>query len=134
MIGGILIAYMSHLHIRGRVISLASLGLPIFIAFFSLVTFIPTALGLMIATGLCFILVLNNSNALMQTSMPDAMRGRGMSIFTMVFFGSVPIGALIAGQMAEIIGEPTTVLILAFCLAVSALAIWFRFPGLRVEK
>jgi hypothetical protein len=79
-------------------------------------------------------LVLNNANALMQTTLPDEMRGRGMSIFTLTFFGCVPIGSMLAGQLAEMVGEPLTVLILAIGLAACALIVWIRIPGLRAQK
>jgi MFS family permease len=70
----------------------------------------------------------------MQSTLPDNMRGRGMSIYTLIFFGSVPIGSLLAGQLAEILGESTTVFILGLCLAVCVLFVWFRLPGLRRSK
>jgi MFS family permease len=134
MAGGLMIAWMSRYHIRGKVLSIASLILPICIAIFSFVVWQPAAMVFLAGTGLCFMLVLNNANALMQTTLPDEMRGRGMSIFTLIFFGTVPIGSLIAGQMAETFSEPVTVLILAVCLAVSSMFIWIRIPGLRAEK
>jgi MFS family permease len=134
MAGGLMIAWMSRYHIRGKVLSIASLILPICIAIFSFVVWQPASMLFLAGTGLCFMLVLNNANALMQTTLPDEMRGRGMSIFTLIFFGTVPIGSLIAGQMAETLSEPVTVLILAVCLAVSSMFIWIRIPGLRAEK
>jgi MFS family permease len=134
MIGGLLIAWTSRFQIRGKLLSLASLGLPICIAIFSFIVFQPISLLLMAATGLCFMLVLNNANALMQTTLPDNMRGRGMGIYTLIFFGSVPIGSLLAGQIAEIVGESTTVLVLAICLAICVLFVWFRLPALKNSK
>jgi MFS family permease len=134
MIGGLSIAWMSRFHIRGKVLSIASLCLPICIAIFSFIEFQPVALVLMAATGVCFMLVLNNSNALMQTTLPDNLRGRGMGIFTLIFFGCVPIGSLLAGQLAEILGESKTVFVLAICLAICVLFVWFRLPGLRNSK
>jgi MFS family permease len=134
MIGGVLIAWMSRFHVRGKVLSIASLIMPVFVAIFSFIVWQPAALLLLAATGLCFMLVLNNANALMQTTLPDQMRGRGMSIFTLIFFGSVPIGSLMAGQLAETLGESVTVLIFSVCLAVCALIIWLRLPDLRAQK
>jgi MFS family permease len=134
MIGGLLIAWMSRFQIRGKLLSIASLILPICIAIFSIIALLPLSILFMAATGLCFMLVLNNANALMQTTLPDNMRGRGMSIFTLIFFGSVPIGSLLAGQLAEMLGESTAVLVLAFCLAICVLFVWFRLPGLRSSK
>jgi MFS family permease len=134
MSGGLLIAWMSRYQFRGKALSIASLILPIFIGIFAFFTWQPAAMLLLVATGLCFMLVLNNANALMQTTLPDEMRGRGMSIFTLTFFGCVPIGSMLAGQLAEMVGEPLTVLILAIGLAACALIVWIRIPGLRAQK
>jgi hypothetical protein len=40
---------------------------------------------------------------------PDALRGRVMAIYSMMFMGMAPFGALFAGMMAERIGAPATV-------------------------
>jgi MFS family permease len=48
------------------------------------------------------------TNTVLQTIVEDRMRARVMSIYMACFFGMVPIGALIAGALAEKIGPPTT--------------------------
>jgi fucose permease len=54
-----------------------------------------------------------------------------MSVFILVFFGSFPIGSLLAGQMAEFLGEPLTIFINSLVLLVYVAIIWVRFPDLR---
>ena len=46
------------------------------------------------------------ANTLVQTTVPDQLRGRVMSVYMMVFQGFFPIGALIAGTVAEKFGVP----------------------------
>jgi transmembrane secretion effector len=41
------------------------------------------------------------TNTLIQMSIPDELRGRIMSVFTLVLMGFFPIGSLIAGTVAE---------------------------------
>jgi len=50
-----------------------------------------------------------SSNTLIQSLIPDAMRGRVMSLYAMMFMGMAPIGALLAGALAASIGAPRTV-------------------------
>jgi hypothetical protein len=50
---------------------------------------------------------------LIQSHIPDAIRGRVMSVYTLVIFGTFPLGSLIAGAIAEGIGAPGAILISA---------------------
>ena len=51
--------------------------------------------------GFALILIFNLANASVQTLTPDDLRGRVMSIYSLVFFGVMPIGSLIVGWMAS---------------------------------
>ncbi|MFH1474565.1 MAG: MFS transporter, partial [Chloroflexota bacterium] len=42
-----------------------------------------------------------NGNTLIQATVPDELRGRVISVYTTVFAGSTPIGALFAGFIAS---------------------------------
>jgi MFS family permease len=76
-------------------------------------------------------MVTNNSQAIVQSLVPDNLRGRVMGVYTLVFFGSMPIGALLAGTAAGKIGEPLTVMIGAALLLVTAIAAWIFLPDIR---
>ena len=74
---------------------------------------------------------LASSNTILQTIVEERLRGRVMSFYTMAFFGTVPIGSLIGGVLADRIGSPMTVLASGVvCLAGGA---WFayRLPAIR---
>jgi len=131
MVGGICIAYLSRFHIRGKTMTVGSMVLPIIMAVFALITDIPLSLVLLCLIGFCFMLVINNINSLTQTSVPDELRGRVISIYIMVFFGSQPIGSLIAGQLAEATSETLTTLIFSGCLLASAVLVFLRLPKLK---
>ncbi len=66
------------------------------------------------------------ANASIQMAAPAALRGRVMSVYTTVFAGSTPVGALATGAVASLIGAPGT-LILAGSLGVAAAL----YAGLR---
>jgi predicted MFS family arabinose efflux permease len=131
MAAGILIAWLSRFHLRGKSLSAGSFLLPVVMVLFALVTDIPSSLVFLCLTGFFFMLVINNANAMIQTSLPDQLRGRVMSIYVLVFFGSQPIGSLVAGQLAESTSEPISVLVFAACLFLCSLYIRLRLPNLR---
>ena len=64
------------------------------------------AFPLVAGIGLSSMLMVNTINVTIQNSVPDALRGRVMSLYVMVFAGSAPIGGLLAGALAEAFGAP----------------------------
>jgi predicted MFS family arabinose efflux permease len=46
-------------------------------------------------------------NSLIQTVVPDGIRGRVLSMHTMAFLGFTPLGSLLVGALAERWGPPT---------------------------
>ena len=46
------------------------------------------------------------SNTLIQAMVPNVLRGRVMAVYSMMFMGMAPFGALFAGWLAERIGAP----------------------------
>jgi MFS family permease len=67
------------------------------------------ALGAMFVAGAGAIWMAANGNTLIQSSVPDELRGRVMSVFTTVFAGSTPIGGLIAGSLASALGAAAAI-------------------------
>ena len=47
-----------------------------------------------------------SSNTLIQAMTPDRLRGRIMSVYSMMFMGLAPFGALSAGAVAHHLGAP----------------------------
>ncbi len=78
--------------------------------------------------------IFNMANALIQTHVEDKLRGRVMGIYSLTFFGLMPIGALLIGLLAELTSEPLTILINSSLLLVVALASVRLFPFLRKEE
>ena len=78
-----------------------------------------------------FVLCFATSNTLMQLHVPDALRGRVMSIYTLMFIGTIPFGSLFAGWLAKYIGAPSTIVICAVISLLTTLVVAFRPGGLR---
>ena len=67
-------------------------------------TSVPLSLVLMGIAGWGLIAMASTTNMIIQLSVPDVLRGRVMSVYTTVFAGTTPIGALFAGGLAATAG------------------------------
>ena len=59
------------------------------------------AIIMLLATGICYTLYTSNTNALVQLTAPGALQGRIAGLYSYIFAGSSPFGALLAGGLAE---------------------------------
>jgi MFS-type transporter involved in bile tolerance (Atg22 family) len=64
------------------------------------------AAALLFVVGAAQILFLASSNTTLQVTVPDELRGRVMSLYTLVFAGVSPVGAFLIGGTAELFGAP----------------------------
>jgi MFS family permease len=70
----------------------------------SFVHVFAVAICVLVAVGLAVMSFAGSSNVLIQTLSPDEMRGRAISVFTMVILGLVPLGSLLLGTLATFVG------------------------------
>ena len=115
----------------GRIIMWASAVFGVGLAVFSQLTSLWLAFVVLAIAGCGFMIHLAATNTVLQTIVEERLRGRVMSFYTMAFFGTVPIGSLIGGVMADRFGAMPTVLMTGIvCLAGSA---WFAYklPAIR---
>jgi MFS family permease len=90
---------------------------------FGLSRSLPVSMFLMLIVGFGMMQGMAASNTVIQTLVPEDMRGRVMSYYTMAFVGMAPFGSLFAGGLAHRLGATKAVIISgAFCLAGAA---WF---------
>jgi len=68
-----------------------------------------------------------------QANTPDELRGRVMSIYVLVFFGTAPLGALLTGGLGELLGTPLTVAFCALAALATSVLVWLKVPRLRAE-
>lgn len=61
------------------------------------------ALGVLVVMGLATLSFLGSSNILMQTLAPDDLRGRVISVYSMIVLGLVPAGSLLLGAIASLL-------------------------------
>jgi MFS family permease len=117
----------------GSWIAYACAGFGASIILFSLSrTFWLSAL-LLVPTGFSMMVQMAASNTLVQMMVPDALRGRVMAVYSMMFMGMAPLGALLAGLLADRLGAPETVALGGAVCILGAIVFRLYLPGLRGE-
>jgi MFS family permease len=77
------------------------------------------ALAAMAMMGVAYLLIATALNTSIQARVDEVHRGRTMSIYLMGLLAGVPIGALIQGYLADLIGLRATVVVSAIALIVA---------------
>lgn len=128
------IASRSRAGAKGRLLTTGTLAFPAALVLFAAARWLPVSMLLLAGVGAAVILVVNLCNALIQTLSPDAMRGRVMSVYTLVFFGLTPLGSLWMGATAGRVGEPVTLVLAAGIALAAALAVLVFAPRIRALR
>jgi len=131
LIGALMIAALGRKNIKGKLWTIGSFALPGIMLIFSSVHWLPFSMAALVGCGWGFMTLANTTNAMVQTYVNDELRGRVMGIYTLVFFGAMPLGSLLAGIMASWIGEPMTIALNALVLLAFAMLIWLFKPNMR---
>jgi MFS family permease len=116
---------------RWIVITCAGLGVSLFC--FSYSTSFWLSAMLLLPAGYTMMLQMACSNTLIQSMVPDQLRGRVMALYSMMFMGMAPFGAFFGGALAHRFGAPITVAVGGIACIFGA--IWFgrALPELRIE-
>jgi len=89
------------------------------------------SVGVLVVIGCAVLSFAGNSNVMLQSFSPDDMRGRAISVFSMIILGLVPAGSLVLGSLATLIGLEGSLIAGGALALVAALGIWFTNPELR---
>ncbi|SDP66527.1 Predicted arabinose efflux permease, MFS family [Filomicrobium insigne] len=85
---------------------LGTVGLSFVMTLIALAPNSYVAAGAAIVAGVSWIAVMSTLNVSAQTALPNWARARGLSIFLMVFYGSMTVGSLLWGHLASQVGIP----------------------------
>ena len=128
--GGVQLAARSH-HRRGRLVVVATVCFFMALVLFCLSRDPIVSALLMALVGAAMVSSVATVNSLIQTKVPDHIRGRVLSMHTMAFLGFTPLGSLLVGALAETWGPPLALAISSgFALALTIL-IALAVPAIR---
>jgi MFS family permease len=101
IVGALLVGIIGATNHLGRVLLAVQIGLGLLIAAFALSTSLLLSLVLLFFGGIMFMALFSISFSLVQMTVPDALRGRVVSIYMVALRGGGPLGALFAGALAD---------------------------------
>lgn len=119
---------------RGRLMLGYCLAAPVLLALFAAAG--PFTLGMAALAAGAFVMTQTQScaNSMIQHAVPDGLRGRVMSLYTLAVLASFPVGALFAGYLADAWGAPVTAFADALVILAVIVAIRVTHPALRETR
>jgi len=95
---------------------------------------LPLTLAFGFLAGFGLILYVASTNTMLQLTTEDRFRGRIMSLYTLFFVGTAPIGAILAGSIAQRLGAPVATSFCALILLGGALWVAYRIRVITARE
>jgi MFS family permease len=131
VIGALVIASFSEKSRRGQLLTAGNLTFPVMLLIMAVSrSFILTCLALLFV-GFSFVCQNALANTLLQLVTPDEVRGRVMSLFTLVLNGMMRLGGLQAGFMADWLGAPVCIGLGAGISLLYGTFVALKYPAVR---
>jgi MFS family permease len=129
--GALIVASLGSFRHRGILLTFGNLFFPSMVLLFSMSTSLPLSMVILAGVGLGFIIQNATANTLIQDTVPDALRGRVMSLYMLVFQGFFPLGALTAGLIAQTFAIPLGAAFGGAVALAYGLFLFWRNPSIR---
>ncbi len=133
VIGALTLAMRTGVRGLGRLAAIAAAGFGGTLIIFALSKNFWFSLVALVPVGFSLMLQMACANTLIQSMVPDRLRGRVMSLYSMMFMGMAPLGALLGGALAGWIGAPWTVAGGGVICLIGAGLFVLKIPALRTE-
>jgi MFS family permease len=133
LLGALTLASRTGVRGLGRWVAFSCAGFGFFLVLFSWSRHFWLSVALLLPVGFSMMLEMSSSNTLIQAMVPDHLRGRVMAVYSMMFMGMAPFGALLGGALADRLGAPLTVSIGAVACIAGAALFGFHLPKIRIE-
>ena len=131
LIAALTVASLSHSRYKVWQLAAGSLLFPLALIGFALSRSFPVSLAFLVLVGFAFISQNATSNALVQSIVPDELRGRVMSVYSLLFFGTMPFGSLLAGGIAQAFSPTLAVVTGAVVTLAFTLFVFIAVPSVR---
>jgi MFS family permease len=133
LLGALTLAMRSGVKGLGRWVAVCCAGFGASLMLFAFSKSFWLSVLLLLPVGYFIMLQMASSNTLIQVMVPDELRGRTMAVYSMMFMGLAPIGALLGGALSDRLGAPLTVALGGLASVAGAWWFWMHWPKIRVE-
>lgn len=128
--GALAVASLGDFRRKGALMLAVMAGFGLMLLLFALSRWTPLSLALLLGVGCGSTGYLALNNTLLQMNSAEGMRGRVLSVF-FLNRGLVPLGTMLTGFAARVVGAPATVMLMGAVVVVLALIIALCAPALR---
>jgi len=129
--GAVTLAMRKTIKGLGRWVAVACSSFGVALILFSFSRTLWLSAVLLVPVGFFVMIPMASSNTLIHSMVPVHLRGRVMAVYSMMFMGMAPFGALSAGSIAHNIGAPWTVAIGGIISVIGGIFFGLRWPRLR---
>jgi MFS family permease len=133
LVGTLALASRTGLRGLGKLAVVCAFGFGLGLILFGMSRHFWVSVALMVLVGFCMFLQFATTNTLLQAMVPDHLRARVMAVYSMVFMGMGPIGAFMAGALAQHFGAPLAVILGGIGCIAGSVPYWLRLPSYRGE-
>jgi MFS family permease len=116
---------------RGKLFTVSAFSFASLLVLFSFVNVRPVAAGVLLFLGLTMLINGALANGILQSVVPDELRGRVMAVYVFFYVGFTPIGSLIAGAVARATSVQWAIGTGGVVMLVYAAWAFWKFPELR---
>jgi MFS family permease len=116
---------------KGMALTAGSLSFPLILFAFSFTRSYILSVFLLTAIGFSFVLQNAPANSLLQSIVPDHLRGRVMAIYVSLFLGLMRAGGLLLGLLASATSSSTALAAAAAASLAGSAVVCVKFPELR---
>lgn len=129
--GSLLVANLGNARRRGRLMLIATGATGASLMLLMVQRDLTMAIVVSVFVGLSSIAFNGLTNTTLQTTAPDRMLGRVMSIFAMIFMGIMPLGQLALGALGSVFGIDVVLFAGGAAALTAAVYAFFRVPAIR---
>jgi MFS family permease len=131
MFGALAVAMRQELRGLGKIVAYSAIGMGLSLALFGASRWYWLSLAALVLAGFTMMMQFTSTNTLIQAMVPDQLRGRVMSMYSMMFLGMTPLGSLLAGYIADRVGAPITVVLGGLASFVAGIVFARKWPSMR---
>ena len=134
LIGSLAVASLGGARQKALLLTVGAILFPIAHLLFSASQSLTLSMLCLALGGMGFVTQNTTINTLIQSSVPDELRGRVVAVYILLFFGSAPFSALMAGTLGQAVGVRTAIAIGSGITLCNTLYLFLRTPSLRKAR
>lgn len=134
LLGALAVATLGSFRRRGLVLEAAVVVFAVALVAFAGSTTYALSLLLSMVLGFTTTFYQASSNTMLQIQSPPALRGRVVSIYTLIMMGFMPLGSMVLGSLGELFGVPLTLAAAGLIVLAVAVVVSAAVPRLRTME